>query len=96
MALVILGSTRCPLCDHVIVDVDEIVATSHFIADSADRLWRYSDAAMHKNCFKNWEYRERFVARYNANMGPITWGNGTYHEMELDGTILSRRRDEER
>jgi hypothetical protein len=32
------------------------------------------------------------VARFNTLVGMITFGNGTYHEMQPDGTILSRKR----
>jgi hypothetical protein len=92
MALIIFGETRCALCDSVLTDGDDIVATTHFIADSSDRLYPYSDAALHRACFLGWRRREAFVSRYNATMGGITWGNGTYHEMQPDGSIISKRR----
>jgi len=90
MALIILGASHCPICGGVIGHDDEIVATTHFIADRADPLWRFSDAAMHKGCFLDWELRQAFVGRYNAEMGSFIWGNGTFQEMQLDGSILSR------
>ena len=34
---------------------DEVVGTTHFIADQTDPLWQYSDAAFHKKCFDAWE-----------------------------------------
>lgn len=48
---------------------------------------------MHHECFQIWELREQFVAEYNTTMGKLTWGNGTYHDMQPDGSILIRRRD---
>ena len=95
MALVIHGKTECPLCNEVINKGDALVATTHFIADQTDPLWKYSDAAIHEGCFLAWEQRQRFVDTYNAVMGSITWGNGTYHHMTNDGRILARRRDPE-
>ncbi|HKI36223.1 MAG TPA: hypothetical protein VKA46_30480 [Gemmataceae bacterium] len=93
MALILPGKSRCPLCDTVIRAGDDIVATTHFIGDPTDLLWNFSDAAMHKACFLAWKYREEFVAKYNAVMGSITWGNGSYHDMQPDGTIIMKHRE---
>ena len=94
MALIIRGATRCPLCEAAIGEGDDIVATSHFVLDESDPLWRFSDAAMHRFCFLRWPLREAFISRYNETVGPITWGDGTSHDMQPDGTISSRRRGE--
>ena len=93
MALIFLGKTECALCDGVIKGNDEIVSTSHFIRDLFHALWRFSDAAMHKNCFLEWNRRAEFVAKYNETMGSFTWGNGTYDHMLEDGTIVSLKRE---
>src|SRR5215468_511251 len=93
MALISRGKTKCALCNAVIKENDEIVATSHFIADDKDPLWRFSDAAMHKNCFLEWDQRQKFVEKYNQTIGSITWGNGTYHYMKDDGAIVSLKRE---
>jgi hypothetical protein len=66
-----------------------LVATSHFIGEPTDPLWRFSDAAMHYECFQEWEYRQEFVDKYNATIGKIVWGNGTRHHMKADGLIES-------
>ena len=87
VALIFPGKTECSLCGNVIMAGDEIVATSHFIADRNDPLWRFSDSAMHRSCFLTWDQREAFVAKFNERVGPITFGNGTYHHMDSDGTI---------
>lgn len=94
MAMILRGKTECPLCNGVIKENDEIVATSHFIADPRDLLWRFSDAGMHKDCFLNWDQRLNFINRYNETMGSITWGNGTYHCMQDDGAIVSLKRNQ--
>ena len=94
MALFFPGHSKCPICDTVVGGADDYVATTHFIGDEADPLWAYSDAVMHRSCFLRWSHRRAFVAKYNATIGAITWGNGTYHDMQPDGTILSKRRGE--
>jgi hypothetical protein len=78
---------ECAICNRVIsddlLDKHEFVATTHFIGDSVHHLWRFSDAAMHKHCFVNWEHRQEFVQLYND-----TRGNGTDHHMSDDGEII--------
>jgi hypothetical protein len=66
MALLLPGKTTCPLCGEVIGPDDSVVGTTHFIADESDPLWRYSDAAFHRNCFERWEHRAEFETRYEA------------------------------
>jgi hypothetical protein len=87
VALIFRGKSECALCGQVIQQDDEIIATSHFIADENDPLWRYSDAPFHKVCFLKWDKREEFVRRYNDTVGRIIWGNGTRHHMNEDGGI---------
>jgi len=89
MALIILGKTLCPLCGKIIGKIDQTVATSHFIADRNDPLWRYSDAGFHKECFLAWEHREEFIKRFNDIVQPMVFGNGTYKHMEPDGEIVN-------
>jgi hypothetical protein len=95
MALIISGKTDCSICDTVIRDEDEIVATTHFISDSTHSLWRFSDSAMHKSCFLDWRHKEDFIKKYNETVGKIVWGNGTSHHMENDGSISILKKDEE-
>jgi hypothetical protein len=89
MALILRGLTTCALCDSVLKADDAIVATSHFIADSQHPLWRFSDAAMHKKCFLNWDQRQAFIDLFNQTVGGVTWGNGAYKLMRDDGEIVS-------
>lgn len=70
--------TKCALCGELLGD-GEIVATTHFIADRNDPLWRFSDAAMHQSCFDKWEHRDEFSARYEAfksDLAQRRGGNG--------------------
>lgn len=85
--MVFFGSSKCPLCGVLLREGDELVSTSHFIAEESDPLWRFSDAAMHRSCFLAWDLRAEFVARYNQAVSHRTWGDGCYKHMSDDGTI---------
>jgi hypothetical protein len=87
--MIIGGKTKCVLCDAVLLATDDIVATTHFITDASDPLWRYSDAAMHRACFVAWKHRDAFRAKYNETVGRVVWGNGTRHHFDADGNIRS-------
>src|SRR5262245_49615382 len=93
MALIMRGKTQCALCERVLSEGDDIVATSHFIGDPYDRLWRYSDAGMHRACLLAWDDRTAFIARYNSIFGPMVWGNGMSDRMEEDGRITRHPAD---
>lgn len=69
MALLALGMSKCPICNEVLHPGQAIVATSHFIGDPADHLWRFSDSGMHVSCFADWEHRDEFATRYYAALG---------------------------
>jgi hypothetical protein len=88
MALIVTG-TKCALCDALLDGGGDLVATSAFIGDRHDPLWRFSDAAMHRPCFLAWNLRDTFVRRFNETVGGIVFGNGTHHHMREDGTIIS-------
>ena len=53
---------ECALCDQQLTS--PIFATTHFITDASDRLYPYSDAAMHFDCYANWKYQRRFANQY--------------------------------
>jgi hypothetical protein len=89
MALLFEGKTWCALCGEVVQAGDEVVATSHFIADHGDPLWKYSDASFHKRCFVSWELRAEFVAKFNHICKGFSFGDGCYHQMQDDGGIIS-------
>lgn len=74
MALLALGVSRCSICREVLHPGQAIVATTHFIGDPADHLWRFSDSGMHAACFEGWEHRDEFAARYHAALGRALGG----------------------
>lgn len=90
MAIVILGKSDCSICGEVLLTGHDSVATAHFIPDQSHPLWRYSDAAMHYDCFQQWPHREEYVAEYNRTMGQMISGDGSQHTMQADGTITTR------
>lgn len=67
---------------------DDTVGTSHFIADRADPMWQFSDAAFHRRCFAVWEKREEFVKRFNEAMKPFVFGDGKRQFMQDDGSVI--------
>ena len=66
MALLALGRSLCSICGEVLQPGQVIVATTHFIGDPADHLWRFSDSGMHAECFAGWAHRDEFASRYHA------------------------------
>jgi hypothetical protein len=89
MALIEYGVTTCPLCGQVISAEEEVIATSHFIPDESDGLWRFSDAAMHRKCFLAWPRRGDFVAKFNREMAKRPRPDGSREQMKSDGTVVS-------
>jgi hypothetical protein len=87
MALFFPGKSKCALCGEVIAVNEPVIATSHFITDKNDSLWRYSDAPFHKRCFVTWERRQDFVRLYNNTMGAHIFGSGKRHHMDDEGFI---------
>lgn len=86
MALIIRGASECAVCGRVIDTVDDIVTTSPFLGRDHP-LWRYSDVAMHRECFLSWKDRATFVAAFNSIVSPQVTGNGTTRHMLDDGSI---------
>ena len=84
MALIIPGASRCAICNEILQKDQRLVATTHFIGEKTDPLWRYSDAPFHYDCFQTWDLREAFVKRYNEVAKRIF---GRNHEMNADGTL---------
>ena len=71
MAIVLRGKTDCSLCGSLINSANEIVMFPHFIWDNAHPLWRFSDSAMHQQCFADWDQAERFRAIFNGTWPDI-------------------------
>ena len=89
MVLLNPGKSRCSLCKGIIEANQPLVTSSHFIADPNHLLYRFSDSAMHYECFQEWPLRAEFVAEYNRTVGSKVWGNGTRHVMREDGVVVT-------
>ena len=94
MALIFFGKTKCAICSVVINESDDIVATSHFIADPGDPLCPFSDSPIHRSCFLEWDQRRNFVKKFNDTVGGVTFGNGTSQRMRDDGEIVVEKKAE--
>ena len=55
-------ANACSICDQALTE--PIFATTHFVSDPADRMYRYSDSAMHWECYAGWKYQRRFAKLY--------------------------------
>lgn len=64
MAIIIIGLTKCAICDNVISDEDDCLGFPAFL-QSDHKLWRYSDSGFHTSCFENWEHCEEFNSIFN-------------------------------
>lgn len=53
MAIVILGKTRCAVCNKPILKGDEFVSFPAFVGNKLNPLSIYSDAAVHTSCIEN-------------------------------------------
>lgn len=83
MAIIIFGKSECPLCCSPLQADDDYMATSHFLPTGP--LSRYSDAAMHRDCFKAWAKAGEFRAAFNE-VGR-SWPGGPRQMLE-DGTVV--------
>jgi hypothetical protein len=52
MAILLRGTTTCPICGRVIEAEDDAVTFPHFILNEKDPLFALSDAACHAACLK--------------------------------------------
>ncbi len=55
-------SSKCALCGEILSH--PIFATSRFIANKSDEFYRFSDSAMHWNCYVKWPQQGRFASLY--------------------------------
>ena len=97
MALVLPGKSTCALCDGVLEDGHDIIAFPAFLP-AKHRLWQYSDAAFHAQCFAAWSERPAFDALYqraqalsNTRPHDVT----TTAEMDAWGREASARWEQE-
>ncbi|NMN04859.1 MULTISPECIES: hypothetical protein [unclassified Novosphingobium] len=86
MAIVVRGKTECSVCGDVIAGSDDIVMFPHFIWDEAHPLWRFSDSAMHRRCFVDWDQAKQFRRIYNETWPEIMPNHR--RTMQSDGIIV--------
>ena len=55
-------ASKCALCGETLSQ--PIFATAHFIANKSHDFYRFSDAAMHWNCYVKWPHQGRFASMY--------------------------------
>ncbi|MFZ5625543.1 MAG: hypothetical protein ACOY71_14145 [Gemmatimonadota bacterium] len=81
------GTAICALCGDAIRPDEPAVVTPDFVADDADPLWRFTDAAMHCPCFLVWDRRRAFIARFNRVARALTDADGSCPFMNGEGVI---------
>jgi hypothetical protein len=85
------GEAYCALCGAAIRPDDDALITPDFVADTADPLWRFADAPMHRACFLVWDRRKAFIARYNAVARRLVAPDGSYPQMTSEGVLIRRQ-----
>jgi len=55
-------ASQCALCGEILSH--PIFATSRFITNKSHEFYRFSDAAMHWNCYIKWPQQSRFASFY--------------------------------
>ena len=96
MAMILEGSSQCSICERPLYSRDGIVFFGHFISDTEDPLWRFSDSAMHRKCFLSWPPREEFRARQNQDLRQAVYADQTVFQMLQDGTMVKIPANERR
>jgi hypothetical protein len=51
MALVIVGESRCMICNRLLEDEHQVTSLPAFVSNRRDPLFRFNDAAFHRSCF---------------------------------------------
>jgi hypothetical protein len=89
MALV-TDNTPCSICGCVVRPDESTVATTHFIEDESDPLWKHSDSVMHRQCFLSWPHRKEFVFLYNSTFTPPPGAESVCLYLSQDGEYFRR------
>jgi hypothetical protein len=84
------GRAHCALCGDAIRPDDDALVTPDFLANDADPLWRFADAAMHRACFLVWDRRKAFIARYNRLAARWVVADGSHPHMTSEGDVVRR------
>ena len=57
MAIIFLGKSKCPLCNEILTQEDDIIGLPP-ISDTSNLLYEYFDCGFHKTCYENWNKRK--------------------------------------
>ena len=87
MALILTGKTPCAICGVILIEGDDIFATSGGPVQPNDPLWPYQDAGMHRSCFRTWPLRDSFRQKFNEYFERHLRGMRFIRE---DGTVEER------
>jgi hypothetical protein len=52
MAIVIRGSSLCPLCGNPMLASEDLILFPPFVSNEADPLWKFNDSGFHRICFE--------------------------------------------
>jgi len=63
---IIIGETKCSICGRVLDDLDDTAGSGPFIADPADLPFQFCNTGFHFSCYKKWEHRAEFEAKFAA------------------------------
>ena len=55
-------ASKCALCGEILSH--PIITTNRFITNKSHEFYRFSDAAMHWNCYVRWPQQSRFASLY--------------------------------
>lgn len=61
MALVILGSSKCCICNNIINENDNYRGFPAFISNTKDSLYKFNDAVLHKECLENDSLKDKLI-----------------------------------
>jgi hypothetical protein len=90
MEKIMAGRAHCALCGETIRPDEDALVTPDFIADEADPLWRFADAAIHRACFLVWDRRKVFIAQYNRLARGLLAPDGSHPWMTSEGEVVRR------
>ena len=85
------GTATCALCHDALRSDADAIVTPDFLADEADRFFRFSDATMHRACFVVWDQRKAFIAHFNRVAREFTAEDGAYLQMSSEGELVQRQ-----
>ncbi len=90
MVLLLRGQSACKICGQVINEEDNICGFTHFVNNTKDPLYFFSDEAFHEHCFENTANAD--LAVEYATMG-INANNPENRICIVTGELITRMED---